>query len=59
MTLEPGFDPARTRVTGNVVGQPPFRGRLAHHGWEVTKIDLPKVREGQGVHVIAPAEVEL
>lgn len=59
VVLDPGYDAARTRVTGNVVGQPPFRGQLAHHGWEVTKIELPRVREGFNARVIAPAEVEL
>ena len=31
-----GFDPARWRLTGNVAGEPPFRGRLVHPGWEAT-----------------------
>ncbi len=57
--LAPGFDPARTRVTGNVVGEPPFDGRLAHHGWQVASIDLPELAEGFDPRIVAPAEVEL
>ena len=57
--LPPGFDPAKVRVTGNVVGDPPFRGKLAHHGWQVTKIHMPTLSEGHDPNIIAPAEVEL
>ena len=57
--LAPGYDAARTRVTGNVVGEPPFKGTLAHHGWHATKIDLPTLSEGHDATVVAPAEVEL
>jgi hypothetical protein len=59
VVLEPGFDAARTRVTGNVVGDPPYRGTLAHHGWRVTKLRLPKLAAGHDPTIIAPAEVEL
>lgn len=59
VVLEPGFDAARNRVTGNVVGAPPFKGRLAHPGWEVVRIDLPRVAAGHTASVVAPAEVEL
>jgi hypothetical protein len=31
-----GFDAGRFRLSGNVTGQPPFRGRLVHHGWQAT-----------------------
>ena len=54
-----GFDPSAIRLTGNVTGQPPFRGTLEHHGWRVTKIKLAKPAEGQDAFVVAPAEVEL
>jgi hypothetical protein len=59
VVLEPGFDASRARVTGNVVGEPPFRGRLAHHGWVATRVRLPRLTEGHDPRVIAPAEVEL
>jgi hypothetical protein len=54
-----GFDAHTIRLTGNVVGEPPFRGTLQHRGWKVTRAELPKLAEGHDVKVIAPAEVEL
>jgi hypothetical protein len=54
-----GFDPSAIRLTGNVTGQPPFKGALIHHGWRVTKIKISKPPEGQDAFVVAPAEVEL
>lgn len=59
VVLERGFDASRTRVTGNVVGEPPLRGRLAHHGWQVKQIQLPTLAVGHDPKVVAPAEVEL
>jgi len=54
-----GFDPSAIRLTGNVTGQPPFKGTLIHHGWRVTGYKLPKPPEGQDDLVVSPAEVEL
>jgi len=59
VTLPAGFDAERFRLTGNVAGQPPFRGALKHHGWVVREIRLPAVNESLDPRVIAPAEVEL
>jgi hypothetical protein len=59
ITLEAGFDAAAMRPTGNLVGHPPFTGTLAHRGWRVTEVRLPKLAQGHDVQVIAPAEVEL
>jgi hypothetical protein len=55
----PGFDPSAIRLTGNVTGQPPFRGVLKHHGWRVKDFALAAPPEGQDEFVVAPAEVEL
>jgi hypothetical protein len=57
--LPVGYDANRTRVTGNVTGEPPFSGTLAHHGWRVEKIRLPELTAGHDPTIIAPAEVEL
>lgn len=57
--LPRGFDAARVRVTGNVVGEPPYRGSLAHAGWQVKSIKLPKTTAGHDPKIVAPAEVEL
>jgi hypothetical protein len=57
--LEQGFDAAAIRITGNVVGQPPFTGSLTHRGWRVMDSRLPKLAEGHELRIVAPAEVEL
>lgn len=59
VTVANGFDPASIRLTGNVVGQPPFQGLLAHRGWRDTAMKLPKVAAGHDLHILQPAEVEL
>jgi hypothetical protein len=59
ITLNDGFDAAAIRLTGNVVGQAPFRGSISHRGWRVTETRLPKLAETHDAMVIAPAEVEL
>lgn len=59
VTLQPGFNSSENRITGNVVGNPPFNGVLVHRGWKVVKVDLPKIADGHDTRVIAPAEVEL
>jgi hypothetical protein len=57
--IKAGFDPSAIRVTGNITGQPPFRGTLQHHGWRVKNYHLPSPPAGQDDLVLAPAEVEL
>jgi hypothetical protein len=57
--VPPGFDPSAIRLTGNVTGNPPFKGTLQHHGWRVKDFKLPAPPEGQDEFVIAPAEVDL
>ena len=59
VTLPDGFDASSIRVTGNVVGRPPYSGNLVHRGWRVDDVTLPRVAEGHDVRVLAPAEVEL
>jgi hypothetical protein len=59
VTVPPGFSASEIRLTGQVSGDPPFTGALAHAGWRAARIDLPKISDGHDVRVIAPAEVEL
>ena len=60
VTVPAGFNAARFRLTGRVAGQAPFQGTLAHHGWEVTRCELPEfVGDAQAATTIAPAEVEI
>jgi hypothetical protein len=55
-----GFDSGRWRLTGNVTGEPPFRGRLVHPGWEATTCELPTWSGAAAAQrIVAPAEVEL
>ncbi len=59
LEIPAGFDPSAVRLTGNVTGQPPFRGTLQHHGWRVKEIKLAPPPEGQDEFILMPAEVEL
>jgi hypothetical protein len=60
VTIQPGFDPHTVRLTGAVVGEPPFRGEVRHRGWRVGHIDLPERMAGPGeALILAPAEVEV
>jgi hypothetical protein len=59
ITVPAGFDAQRIRLTGNVSGQPPFRGALKHHGWIAAEVRMPSISETLDPRVIAPAEVEL
>lgn len=59
ITLPAGFDAAAVRLTGNVVGQPPFTGSLSHRGWRAAEVRLPQLAAGHDARVLAPAEVEL
>ena len=59
MTVPPGFDAQRIRMTGNVSGQPPFRGTLKHHGWFAREVRMPEISQAVDPRVVAPAEIEL
>lgn len=59
VTVPAGFDAQRTRLTGNVAGQPPYAGTLRHPGWVTTEVKFPTVSPALDPRVLAPAEVEL
>jgi hypothetical protein len=59
VTVPPGFDAQRIRLTGAVAGQPPYRGALKHHGWVATSVRFPATAAALDPRVLAPAEVEL
>ncbi len=60
LEIPAGFDAHRFRLTGNVVGEPPFRGHVVHHGWEATQCALPAWSgPAEAACVVAPIEVEL
>jgi hypothetical protein len=55
-----GYDPARYKVTGNVNGSPPFRGRVVHAGWVAATANLPAwTGNNESAKVVAPVEVEV
>jgi hypothetical protein len=63
ITVPAGFDPQAIRLTGKVVGQPPFKGVLRHRGWQTKKVELPEqlapMAKGSAGFVIQAAEVEV
>jgi hypothetical protein len=59
VALEPGFDPNRIKLTGNVAGRDNLSGVLRHRGWQATEVHLPVVVDRAGSSVLCPAEVEL
>jgi hypothetical protein len=59
VTLEPGFDPSRVKLTGNVRGEGRVQGVLRHRGWHAAKVQLPALVDRAGSRVLCPAEVEM
>ena len=51
------------RLTGNLGGEPPFTGVLAHKGWKTLAVKLPRLIDTPAgedrLPAIAPAEVEI
>jgi hypothetical protein len=55
-----GYDPTRYRLTGRAEGAGPFRGKLAHKGWQATSLHLPTwTGSKEASLIIAPAEIEV
>ncbi len=59
VTLEPGFDPSRVKLTGNVGGGGRLQGVLRHRGWHAASVQLPTLVDRAGSRVLCPAEVEM
>jgi hypothetical protein len=59
VTIQAGFDANAIKLTGNVTGEPPFKGVLQHRGWQVAKYALPSLSGTRNPKIIAPAEVEI
>lgn len=59
VTVPPGFDASHIRLTGNVTGQPPYKGTLKHHGWRAAELKFPALADAMDHRILAPAEVEL
>ena len=59
VTVPPGFDAQAIRLTGNVSGNPPFKGVLRHRGWQVEHVRLAASADEKRKWILAPAEVEI
>jgi len=59
ITVPADFDPNAIKLTGNVTGDPPFRGTLRHRGWRAGRLELPTLTPVRDLSIIAPAEVEI
>ena len=58
--LPSGAEGGRVQLTGNVAGNPPYRGTLRHAGWQATTLNLPQWTGSESTaRIVAPAEVEL
>lgn len=60
METPASFDPAAFRLTGNVSGDGPFRGTVAHHGWKATRCEVPQWSgQDSSAMIVAPVELEI
>lgn len=59
ITIEAGFDPNAVKLTGNVTGDPPFKGIVRHRGWKAEKLALPDLSADRDPAILAPAEVDV
>lgn len=62
ITIDKSSDPSQYRLSGKVVGEPPFSGVVLHRGWKTAKLALPRFTRPVDTatrNVIAPAEVEI
>jgi hypothetical protein len=59
ITVDKGFDANQIRLAGNITGEPPWVGTLAHAGWRATQVSLPERPASIDARVVAPAEIEL
>ena len=55
-----GYDPLQYKLVGQVSGDPPFHGKLAHHGWTASRCELPAWSgSDRAAQIVAPIEVEV
>ena len=60
LEIAAGYDTGQIRRVGNVQGEPPFQGKLVHHGWKASRCELPKWSGSESAQmIVAPAEVEV
>ncbi len=55
-----GYDPASTRLVGQVAGTGPWKGTIQHSGWQATSVKIPEIPGAFAeVPVLHPVEVEV
>lgn len=59
VSIPADFDPNIIKLTGNVTGEPPFKGTLRHKGWRASRLELPTLSNVKDTGILAPAEVEI
>ena len=59
VTIAEGYSPAEIKLSGNVTGSAPYRGKVQHRGWRASDLVLPTPVTGHDASVLAPAEIEL
>ena len=59
ITIQQDFNPSAIKLTGNVTGEPPFKGIVRHRGWKAKRLEMPTLSSSQEPGIIAPAEVEI
>jgi hypothetical protein len=57
--VDENFNPEKIRLTGNVVGTPPFKGIVRHRGWKAQNINLPDLKKVDDASFLVPAEIEV
>lgn len=59
ITIQQDFNPSAIKLTGNVTGEPPFKGIVRHRGWMAKRLEMPTLSSSQEPGIIAPAEIEI
>jgi hypothetical protein len=59
ITILQDFNPSAIKLTGNVTGEPPFKGIVRHRGWMAKRLEMPTLSSSQEPGIIAPAEIEI
>lgn len=59
ITIQQDFNPSAIKLTGNVTGEPPFKGIVRHRGWKAKRLEMPTLSSSQEPGIIAPAEIEI
>ncbi|PIE75069.1 MAG: hypothetical protein CSA18_01845 [Deltaproteobacteria bacterium] len=57
--VDSGFNPDMIKLTGNVVGNPPFKGVVRHRGWKAENINMPELKKVNDASFLVPAEIEI